>query len=216
MTTANTYIDKLVEKVRHQISAEITKKGIQRFKTDVACRVAKTNSVKFFRWYFETTSNPKRLAEGKEMREFKTKWGLGRFVKDEVCDRIQENFADIVRLVNRDNLTTLYFEYFEQVGTPPTNQGCFFTKLVHTLKPQDYCPVDTIISGHFALVNESYFVRLCALSRAYKEWASENRNLIADLKNELGRDDKHQIWEQLEDLKLLDTIFLERERLGRK
>ena len=117
--------------------------------------------------------------------------------------------------IRTDKLSQLYFNTFNKAeikhgnGFIEKDLGSFFSKLVHTFRPEDYCALDNPIKNYFGLKKESFFISLFIISGEYKHWATENRQLIKCIKEKFEQMDKNKVLkhEQFTDLKLLDLIF---------
>ena len=122
---------------------------------------------------------------------------------------------NMLLLLESNQLSELYINYFEKVKIihlgeiVKKNQGSFFTKFVHTFKPDEFSALDNLIKNHFGLGGESYFISFLAISQAYKNWCAENEDLILHFKKlfiQLDRAGNYPIG-QLSNIKLLDLIF---------
>ena len=109
----------------------------------------------------------------------------------------------------------MYFDTFNKAeikhgdGIKEKDLGSFFAKLVHTFRPSDYCALDNPIKNYFGLKKESFFIALFIISNVYKKWATDNKQLLNNLKDIFKNADKKAVLkhDQLTDLKLLDLIF---------
>jgi hypothetical protein len=217
-TASLAHRDRLANQVKKAISLAITEESIDEvLSDDIRYYIAYPSEVAFQKWYFETVSNPKRFLEKRQFfSEFKSKYTL-QGIDGEYLDRLWQARARILELIKKDDLDMLFHDYFFQARTLPnwyTTQNVFFTKLVHTFRPADYCVLDSKVSGYFDLEKEDFLVAFYAVSKAYREWANENRTLIERLRQVLKRIDKDGIFkDSMTDLKLLDLVFL---REGRK
>ena len=112
-------------------------------------------------------------------------------------------------------MAELYFGYFEKAHIRHydkivlKNLGSFFAKFVHTFKPEDFCALDNPIKDYFGLGKESFIIAFFMVSRAYKEWAMENKILIDQIRQMLNQLENNESIpnDQVTDLKLLDLIF---------
>lgn len=86
------------------------------------------------------------------------------------------------------------------------NQGSFFSKLIHTLKPDEYCVVDSYVRKVFNLENESYILSMLVISEAYKKFSMQNQLIMHDLKAAFNGWDIFK-GKELTDLKLLDLVM---------
>lgn len=210
-------VDRLIQQVQNTMSLKITLKTIEEVLTDDFIYYVNTPAeVGFQEWYFETVTNTQRfLSDNNFFREFRAQYRL--HTNDQFLGCLAKARVRILQLISDDDLKTLYHEYFEQAQTGnvvPTDQKVFFTKLVHTFRPTDYCVMDHDVSDFLGLENEDILVAFYVVSRAYKEWSSENSTLIQELRNVVAQLDKDKLFrDSMTDLKLLDLIFL---REGRK
>ena len=97
------------------------------------------------------------------------------------------------------------------------NLGSFFTKLVHTFVPDRFCALDNPIRKYFGLGSESFYIAFIVISTAYREWASENSDLMQQIRTELEHNEIGQPFsDKMTDLKLLDLIFWHQTQIMKK
>lgn len=212
----NSYIDKHIATVRRQISADINDKTADNIvRKFLAFHLADKNSSSFQDYYFLTLTNEDYfLTSSTFFREFKKRYSL-QGIDNGYLDRLENDKQNILSLLQTDNLTDLYFDYFAKANikhgstTVDKDLGSFFAKLVHTFKPADYCALDNPIKNYFGLQRESFFIAFSIISSAYKLWATDNKKLFEDIKNQFENiDSKHSIrHDRVTDLKLLDLIY---------
>jgi len=74
--------------------------------------------------------------------------------------------------------------------------------------PDEFCALDNPIKNHFGLGGESFYIAFIIVSNAYREWVSENSNLMQQIRLELERNKAGQPFStKMTDIKLLDLIF---------
>jgi hypothetical protein len=169
----------------------------------------------FHKYYFEIGTKPE--AE-KFFNTFKGQYSL-QGVSEEYMLRLNKALPEIKRLIANDDLVTLYFTYFFQVSSKVKNNadgakthGSFFTKLVHTFNREGYTPLDNPMRDHFKLQNESFFIAMLIVSKAFKLWCDSYRTQADELKKELALAmTKGEIGpisaSDITDMKLMDTIY---------
>jgi len=208
MKLEESYIDDLVSRV-----IEITEEYFQSVNHDVefivnhhiSKRINNKNGkqfISFQNYYFETLNNDK--AYNKDfLRNFKKMYSLQGLLHIHIDELYNEPIIDLIR---NEKLTELYSKM-----TKYKHYGSFFTKLVHTFNPENYCPIDNPIRDYFKLGHESFFITLIVISRAYKGWANNNRDFMNELrdaitdifkKNEIDLKNN-----RISDMKILNLVF---------
>ena len=129
-------------------------------------------------------------------------------------DRLETDKEIILHLIDNDNLADMYFRYFagaqlqHKKGAVTRNLVSFFSKLVHTFAPEKYCALDNPIKQYLKLGNESFYIAFFVVSHAYREWASENPELIQQIRRQLEQHKTGcEFSAKMTNLKLLDLIF---------
>ena len=211
-----TYFEKLKQSVYDKISFEINEMTINDVvMTDlVKSHIFEPKSASFQNYYFKTLNNEEYYYENQFFREFKMKYSL-QGIDNKFLDELEKRKKNILNDIRKESLAQLYFDNFNKAKIKhgdkiiEKNLGSFFSKLVHTFLPNDYCALDNPIKNYFELGNESFFISFFIISSVYKQWASDNKILIQEIKHKLKQADKQEIikHEQLTDLKLLDLIF---------
>jgi hypothetical protein len=212
----DSYLDKHIATVRRQISADINDTTVDNVvRTFLAFHLEDKNSSSFQDYYFLTLTNENYfLTSPTFFRDFKKRYSL-QGIDNGYLDRLESDKQNILSLLQADNLTDLYFDYFAKANikhgatTVDKDLGSFFAKLVHTFKPADYCALDNPIKDYFGLKRESFFIAFSIISSAYKLWAANNLKLLADIKQQFENiDNKHLIQhDKVTDLKLLDLVY---------
>jgi hypothetical protein len=212
----NSYIEKHIATVRRQISADINDKTVDNVvRTFLAFHLADKNSSSFQDYYFLTLTNENYfLTSPTFFRDFKKRYSL-QGIDNGYLDRLESDKKKILSLLQADKLDDLYFDYFAKATikhgatTIDKDLGSFFAKLVHTFKPADYCALDNPIKNYFGLQRESFFIAFSIISSAYKLWATDNKKLLVDMKQQFENiDNKHLIrHDRVTDLKLLDLVY---------
>ena len=146
-------------------------------------------------------------------RVFKQRYGL-QGIDGAYLDRLEREKETILRLIDNNELANLYFRFFANAqlqhgeNVVRKNLGSFFAKLVHTFRPDEFCALDNPIKKHLGLGNESFYIAFVIISHAYKEWASENSDLMQQIRIELECNKVGQPFSaRMTDLKLLDLVF---------
>lgn len=156
---------------------------------------------KFQEFYFRTLKK-----ENLSLKEFRERYSILGLSKSDIkiFESKKNNIISLAKQQNR--LSELYFSYF----TFDNKQlGSFFTKIVHTFQPDDYCPIDNPIRAYFNLDRESYFVSIIVISNAFKKWAEKNSLRIKNIKKHLKQADNIKLLQhdKLTNMKLLNLIF---------
>jgi len=171
----------------------------------------------FQEFYFEAKF---KYNDNNFFNKFKTHYSL-QGVDIPYLEFLNTNRNSIKKLVEDGKLSELYFTFFydQQIKSKETNVrknfGSFFTKVVHTFKPEKYTPVDMPMKKDFGLESESYFIALIVISKAFENWANKNRDKMDKLKSLLierliiafPKVSQQKIKDQVTDMKVLDTIF---------
>lgn len=223
MTEISSYLDNLTQQVKDKISNYITDKAIDNTISNAlkSHLEAKTN---YLDYYLQTVSNTQHfLAESNFFRVFKKQYSL-QAIDNSFLDWLEKQKPAIIQLINNNQLATLYFNHFAKARIRYKNEevvkdlGSFFTKLVHTFKPNDFCALDNPIKKYFGLHRESFFIAFWVVSRAYKEWVNDHKGLIEQIKQNLKQLDNTGKLQgnQITDLKLLDLIFWYEANRGQK
>jgi hypothetical protein len=173
-----------------------------------------TKSSPFYIYYSDTVSNKKLfLSDPDFLGKFKQQYSL-QGVDRGYLTRLEGNKAEILRLIETDEISTLYFKFFAEAtikhgeGSKQKSLGSFFAKLVHTFAPDKYCAFDNPIKQCLGLEKESFFISFVVISEAYKEWSAETPTIMDKIKLELETYTKEKSFNSnMTDLKLLDLIF---------
>ncbi len=173
----------------------------------------------FQKYYFETLEDKKNFYSTNFLKKFIHQYRIqgidGGTIKR--LDNNKEKKDEILKLIESNQLSDLYFNHFANVEInrkdkiKEKNLGSFFTKIVHTFKPDDYTPLDIPLRKYFDLEDESYLVSFIVVSNAYKKWANEidNNERLKSLRKELKDADKNNLIQhsRVTDMKLLNLIF---------
>jgi hypothetical protein len=211
------YIDILKQRVQGQISDYIMDETASRIASDAFKFhfIKNKGSLDFQIYYSNTVSNRQYfLFTDNFFRVFKQKYAL-QGIDNNYLNRLEQEKATIIQLIDDNELATLYFKYFAKAQiqhgkrTVTKNLGSFFAKLVHTFRPNDFCALDNPIKNYFGLRRESFYVAFVIISHAYKEWAGDNAALMHQVRMELENiNEKGNFYSsKMTDLKLLDLIF---------
>jgi len=210
------YFDILTQQVKDKISNYITDKTINHaISTALEFHLMSKGSVDFQDYYLRTISNTEYfLSANNFFRVFKKRYAL-QAIDNNYLDWLEQEKQSIIQLIDNNQLTKLYFNYFARAQILHNNEivvrdlGSFFTKFVHTFKPNDFCPLDNPIKKYFGLSRESFYIAFLIVSRAYREWTTDNKRLIEQIRQRLKQLDKTARLEsdRMTDLKLLDLIF---------
>lgn len=210
------YLEKLKEDVYNKISATINISTIDSIvETHLYQRQINTNeSAVFLSYYFNILQNEEFFIKSDFFREFKRKYAL-QGIDNKCLDRLENQKKEILKLIQENKLVELYFQFFYQVEIQRKDTfskkdlGSFFSKFIHTFKPDEYCALDNPIKKFFGLKNEGFVTSFFIISEVYKQWAIDNQKLIKKITESIKIIDKAQLinYDKLTDLKLLDLIF---------
>jgi hypothetical protein len=216
MENISSYIEKLERKVYEKISNEIIISSLDAIVNEnLHFHIQDAKSASFQKFYFETINNENFYFENSDFfRQFKYQYAL-QGIDSSFLLKLEDNKSRILELIRKDDLATLYFEYFFKTKLKHRNKfiekdlGSFFAKLVHTFNPERYCALDNPVKNYFGLVKESFFVSFHIISRAYYTWGKNNKEIFEKIKTMLSQIDKESLIKQdkLTDLKLLDLIY---------
>jgi hypothetical protein len=226
IVTIEPYLDKLTKLVYDKINdffKEKEGKEKELIEKHFIDRIDDSDNKKQFanfqKYYFETLDDKKNFYStnffGKFIHQYRIQGIDGGTITQ--LDSNKENKEKILKLIESDQLSDLYFNHFANVeinrkdGIKEKNLGSFFTKIVHTFKPDDYTPLDIPLRKYFKLEDESYFVSFIVVSNAYKQWANNNGNKarMERLREEFKKADKNNLiqYDKVTDMKLLNLIF---------
>jgi hypothetical protein len=215
-TVIGHYLDTLVSDVKDKISTYLTMQTENNIVT-TAIRYHLTTKLTydFHVYYLQTVSNLQHfLITNDYFRTFKQKYAL-QGIDTNYLERLENQKTTIIQLIQENKIAKLYFDYFSKVQLQYNGKlitkdlGSFFTKLVHTFRPDCYSPLDNPIKDYFGLRKESFFVSFLVISCACKEWTHDNQVLMLTVRQrckQIDSMDKLKI-DRLSDLKVLDLIF---------
>lgn len=174
-------------------------------------------SLKFQKYYMRILKNVEHYKESEHFfKEFKQQYSL-QYVDNDYLGRLEENKDAILKgiLANAESRAAVYFRYFKEAKLKhgdrlkTSEQGSFFSKLVHTFIPDQYCALDNPIKKFFGLEKETFYSSFLAVSQAYREYAEENPDVLQRLRYLLSKaDTNNEIHlETCSDLKILDLVF---------
>lgn len=217
MNNEHNYLDNLKQIVTKRISSEIKETTIDEILDEIIhlCDI-KPEFVAFQKYYFSILENEKYLfkKEPAFFREFKVKYSI-QVIDKEYLDELENRKSEIYNRIINNQLSELFFDFFYKAkiktkkGDILKNLGSFFSKLVHTYSPNEYCALDNPIKNYFGLKNESFYISFIVISSAYKNWVLENENLIKTIRYKFEQNDvnSHFQHDKISDMKLLDLIF---------
>jgi hypothetical protein len=155
--------------------------------------------------------------------EFKRQYGL-QGIDNEFLKLLDQEKREILKMIHARNLTDLYWVYFAKAKIKyrdekrERNLGSFFTKLVHTFLPNEFSPIDNPVRDYFGLKRESFYIAFISISKAYREWTTENIDVIKKLRTALScYDDKNLLCiNTVSDIKILDLVFWHKANPGKQ
>lgn len=198
------YFNYFVDKVYNQITTEVTADTIP----NTVFRITG-----FQKYYFEVWCLPKeQFLQNPFFKIFKQQYSL-QGIDNEYLEYLESEKPKIYKLIEQDEIMMLYFNFFHNAKIKHSDTiiekdlGSFFSKLLHTFRPHQYCALDSPIKNHFGLQKESFVFAFLIISSAYQKWSKNNQKLI-DLMREKLKSEKHsEIKDEISDLKLLDLLF---------
>lgn len=211
------YEKKLIHNICSKLTLELATEKIQEI-IEVhlyQAHIVNPGSANFQNYYFKTLNDVQGYSQTNTFfKNFKYQYGL-QGIDNGFLTYLENNKEEILKLIKNDDLVILYFKFFKKAklkwgsGHRFSEQGSFFSKLVHTFNPDNYCALDNPVKEYFDLKKESFFHSFLALSSAYKIWSSENQETLTDVRERFIRQDKNKSIHhtQVTDLKLLDLIF---------
>ncbi|MDD4218125.1 MAG: hypothetical protein PHZ24_12425 [Bacteroidales bacterium] len=170
------------------------------------------NFKRFQEYYFTTTGDFVEIDKDNFISNVKKYYSI-QGVSSIELNYLEKHKTEIVELILRDKIVDIYFRFFYSLNGK--NHGSFFTKIVHSVIPEKYCPVDIPIREFFNLKNENYYFSMLALSRAFVKWGNENDKRLGVLKKMLITEtikifpniSASSITEKMNDIKILNIIF---------
>jgi hypothetical protein len=171
-------------------------------------------SLRFQRYYIETVANTQAFLQSPGFfATFSARYGL-RGIDSAYLDGLEQAKPTILRRIEDGDLVGVYLEFFATAGvrrsrqTVEKNLGSFFTKLVHTLRPTEYCALDNPVKEYLGLRHEGFFVAFVVLSAAYREWARQRALLMTEVRKACASTETlGDLSREMTDLKLLDLVF---------
>ncbi|MDB5003900.1 MAG: hypothetical protein JWQ34_2125 [Mucilaginibacter sp.] len=210
------YIESRTQYVINQISRGLSKSDNLNWVLERLCyHINDTRSANFQKYYFETLGDKDHfLSEPYFFNTFKQQYSL-QGIDNEYLTFLDNEKPTILTLIDERELSSLYLKYFAKAkikhgkSIKEKDLASFFTKLVHTFLPDEYCALDNPIKNYFGLKNESFFMAFIIISNAYKFWLKNNIPAINKIRNEILLIDKDNILieNKLTNLKVLDLIF---------
>lgn len=216
MTNLEAYNDILVDRVERKIENYFSNNGPEHT-LNMLKRVYLTKGTvyNFQQYYFGVINERKHfLSATNFFRTFKSKYSL-QGVDTTYLDRLEQEKNRILKLIDEDNITELYRQFFNQAtirhgsGYRKKDLGSFCAKLIHTFSPNRYPPLDKPIVVYFSLAKESFFFAFLVIAKAYSNWLALNSDVVHQLPKQLHAADiqGHFNYQNISGMKLLDMIF---------
>lgn len=174
-----------------------------------------SKSREFHEYYFKTLSNSEYFLEKASFfKEFRTRYSL-QGIDNDFMDIIEGRKKEILKSIEAGEITKLYFDIFFKARIKSKDQivekdlSSFFTKLIHTFRPNEYCALDNPIRHFLGIRKESFFIGFVLISSAYKKWAFENQDKIKGIKRDFSKIDSKSIFDhsRVTDMKLIDLVM---------
>lgn len=219
------YFLKYILGIKNRLSDDMNSKSIDKvINKDLHFHLSDRNSKRFQSYYFKILCNKEFfLNENNFFLEFKRQYGLQGIDNNFLNNKLENNKMTILTLINEEKLADLYFGYFAcaliKFGntTKPRDLSSFFTKLVHTFEPGEYCALDNPIKNLLGLQRESFYIAFKLISTAYKEWAADNQKTLISIREGFKNIDREHIMyhDKITDLKLIDLIYWTKAKNGK-
>ncbi len=209
------YLESFKQRVKRQISNLLSDRTVRRVANNAfTSHLNDKAAIAFLKYYRETVDNRSHYLQTPNFfKVFKYQYSL-QGIDGAYLDKLEEKKETILRLIDNNALANLYFEFFAHAKIKRGNKfvqknlGSFFTKLVHTFGPNEFCPLDNPIKNYFDLGNESFYIALMIISHEYKDWAADNSDLMRQIRIEFEHHKEGQsLSAKMTDIKLLDLIF---------
>ena len=206
------YIESLTNRVYRKIdSVLLNESGSDLFTQHFDNHLNDANFYNFQNYYFKTIKNfDLFLAKKDYMKEFRQKYSL-RGIKNEYLTKLENDKEKIISLILAKEYENVYFTFFCNQTYSEKDYGSFFTKLIHTFAPEMFSPIDNPIKDYLRLTNESFFISMIVISKAYLKWANKNKKTITEFRNMFYKSNfvvgQKSPQPLITDLKILNIIF---------
>lgn len=170
----------------------------------------------FLRYYFRVTGNQDRFLNSPTFfSSFISKYSI-QGVTDEYLQFLEQEKSVILDLSNENHIDQIFEDYFESnanciIKDVPYTHGVFYTKLIHTLKPEEFCALDSKIAENLKVNTMDWAVGLNDASCAYKLFSERHTEFISKTRDALKRriEYHHASFkiDRFTNLKLLDMIM---------
>ncbi|WP_298707387.1 hypothetical protein [Chitinophaga sp.] len=208
------YFDYVVNATYRKIESEINPNSIPDLVEAVFLNkfinTAKTAS--FHKIYLSQAGKIHNSMQEGFINKFAKAYSLTRGIKAELRAQMESQKYTIVNLIEKSPFEA-YTNFFMHAKfndeDKERNLASFFTKLAHTVNPNEYYCLDSYVRVYFKLHREGFFYSYCIIGAAYKKWIADNKPLLRKLRHAISSADKSNALKisELTDLKLLDMIF---------
>ena len=169
-----------------------------------------------FQTYYVRVTNDRAgfLQRPNFFQEFKSQYALQGIDSAQLL-QLEASKPRMLRCVVRDHLVPLYRQYFADAVLTHAglqvhkNLNSFFTKFVHTFRPEEYCALDNPIKELLGLKRENFVSSFLAISAAYQVWIQRHPHALDTLRSAVPPS-AHGYSAQMTDVKLLDLYFWHR------
>lgn len=215
LTEISPYLETSKQNVKQKISDLLSNQTVRQVSSNAFAFHFRDEAPLAFQNYYQEIITNREIYLGASdfFRVFKQRYSL-QGIDGAYLDRLEREKETILCLIDNNELANLYFRFFANAQLQHgenfvrKNLGSFFAKLVHTFRPDEFCALDNPIKKYFGLGNESFYIAFIIISHAYKEWASENSDLMQQVRIELERNEVGQPFSaKMTNLKLLDLAF---------
>lgn len=209
------YFHYLTNQVQLKIETELSINPIEHLAAETfTSRIDDLSSRQFHAFYLQYTRHPEAIhQEPQFFRLFKQRYSL-QGIPNTTLDEWERDKPEIIRQL-MDNPFEGYLRFFHQrtfvfaESSREKSMTSFFTKLLHTLRPDEYSALDNPIRKLLGLKKESFFYSYCIINTAYQQFISNNSPFLQQLRHQLNDMDSAGVLEEplLSSYKLLDMIF---------
>lgn len=208
------YFDYVVNATYRRIESEINPNSIPALLETVFLSrfINNAKTASFHKMYLSQAGKIHNSMQEGFINKFVKAYSLTRGIKAELRAQMESQKHEIVSLIERSPFEA-YTNFFMHAKLTDEdkerNLASFFTKLAHTVNPNEYYCLDSYVRAYFKLNREGFFYSYCIIGAAYKKWIADNEPLLRKLRHAISLVDKSNTLKvsELTNLKILDMIF---------
>lgn len=183
------YTEALTERVLKKIDKDLSKINIAELinKRNSSDKAGKKFNA-YMQFYFELMQDVNaHFIRDEFFSSFIHHYSL-RGIDKKTIEALNRSKKEIQKLIENDELAKLFFMCFHEVNTAGKTKslGSFFTKLVHTFKPEEFTQIDIGLRKHFKLEHESYFISMIVVSAAFLRFSEGEPDTLLKLQKHLS------------------------------